>query len=153
MRLIDPEGNMLGVISLEEALQKARQFGLDLVEISPGAEPPVCKILDFGKYKFEQRRKQSLNKKKQRAAQVKEIKLRPTIEQHDYEVKMRSIKKFIEAGDKVKISLRFRGREIAHKDIGMNVMNRIVEDTADYAKAESAPKMDGRQIIMVISPK
>ncbi len=144
---------MLGVVSIVEALEKARGFGLDLVEISPGAEPPVCKILDFGKYKFEQRRKLSQNKKKQKVVQVKEIKLRPTIEKHDYEVKMRSIKKFIEAGDKVKISLRFKGREITHKEVGMAVMDRVVVDSAEFAKTELTPRFEGKQIVMVLTPK
>lgn len=144
---------MLGVVSIHHALEKARAFGLDLVEISPNAEPPVCKILDFGKYKFEQRRKQSQGKKKQRVSQVKEIKVRPTIEKHDYEVKMRSIQKFILAGDKVKVTLRFRGREIAHKDIGMNLMDRMMKDVVDFAKAELTPRMEGKQIIMILAAK
>lgn len=144
---------MLGVVSIREALDKAQAAGLDLVEISPNAEPPVCKLLDFGKYKFEQRRKQSQGKKKQRISQVKEIKLRPTIEKHDYEVKMRSIQKFITSGDKVKVSLRFRGREITHKDIGMALMDRIVQDVSTYAKAELTPRMEGKQIIMILAAK
>lgn len=144
---------MLGVVSIHHALEKAKALGLDLVEISPNAEPPVCKILDFGKYKFEQRRKQSQGKKKQRVSQVKEIKIRPTIEKHDYEVKMRSIQKFIAAGDKVKVTLRFRGREITHKDIGMNLMDRMVKDAAEFAKAELTPRMEGKQIIMILAAK
>lgn len=144
---------MLGVVSIHEALDKAKAAGLDLVEISPNAEPPVCKILDFGKFKFEQRRKQSQGKKKQRVSQVKEIKLRPTIEKHDYEVKMRSIQKFIAAGDKVKVTLRFRGREITHKEIGMTLMDRIVQDVSAYAKAELTPRMEGKQIIMILTGK
>jgi translation initiation factor IF-3 len=144
---------MLGIVSIREALDKAQAAGLDLVEISPNAEPPVCKLLDFGKYKFEQRRKQSQGKKKQRISQVKEIKLRPTIEKHDYEVKMRSIQKFITSGDKVKVSLRFRGREITHKDIGMALMDRIVQDVSTYAKAELTPRMEGKQIIMILAAK
>jgi translation initiation factor IF-3 len=153
VRLIDPEGNMLGVVTIHQALEKAKEFGLDLVEISPNAEPPVCKILDFGKFKFEQRRKQSQGKKKQRVSQVKEIKIRPTIDKHDYEVKMRSIQKFIGAGDKVKVSLRFRGREITHKEIGMALMDRMIEDAAAYAKAELTPRMEGKQIIMILTSK
>ncbi len=153
VRLIDPDGNMLGVVSISEALDKARFYELDLVEISGGSNPPVCKILDFGKYKFEQRRKQSQNRKKQKVAQVKEIKLRPTIEKHDYEVKMRSIKKFIDSGDKVKITLRFKGREITHKEIGMSVMDRVVADSDSFAKLELSPRMEGKQIIMVLAPK
>lgn len=144
---------MLGVVSIHHALEKAKALGLDLVEISPNAEPPVCKILDFGKFKFEQRRKQSQGKKKQRVSQVKEIKVRPTIEKHDYEVKMRSIQKFIASGDKVKVTLRFRGREITHKEIGMTLMDRIVKDVAEFAKAELTPRMEGKQIIMILATK
>ncbi len=144
---------MIGVVSFSEALAKAKSYSLDLVEISPNADPPVCKILDFGKFKFEQRRKDNLNRKKQRVVHVKEIKLRPTIESHDYGVKMRSMKKFIEAGDKVKISLRFRGREITHKEIGMELMQRIIDDTVEFAKVELEPKMEGRQIIMILVPR
>ncbi len=144
---------MIGVMPLGEAIKAAKAKSLDLVEISPGAEPPVCKMLDFGRYKFEQQRKKNDNKKKQKVVQLKEIKVRPNIDTHDYEVKMRSVRKFIEAGDKVKVSLRFKGREIAHNDIGMALMLRIKEDVADIAKAELEPKMDGRQILMILMPR
>lgn len=150
---MNEKGDMIGVVTLEEALAQAKKVSLDLVEISPDAEPPVCKILDFGRYKFEQKRKQQEGKKKQKTVQVKEIKLRPTIDTHDYNVKLRSLEKFIKQGNKVKVSLRFRGREITHADIGMEVMKRILVDVEEIAKAEVAPKMDGRQIIMVIVPR
>lgn len=153
MRVVDDNGEMLGILSRDEAIKIAQKKGLDLVEVSPGVEPPVCKMLDYGKFKFQQKRKHQENKKKQKVVHLKEIKLRPTIDKHDYEVKMRAIRKFIEGGDKVKISLRFRGREITHQDIGMNLMHRIVEDISDIGKAELAPKMDGRQIIMILAGK
>lgn len=153
VRLVDENGEMLGVVPIEEALKKAKSKGLDLVEISPNAEPPVCKMLDFGKFKFEQQRKKNNSKKKQKVAQLKEIKLRPTIDKHDLQVKMNSVLKFLKNGDKVKFTLRFRGREVTHQEIGMNVMDIIKEQTAEVAKIEFGPKMDGKQIIMVISPK
>jgi len=131
----------------------ARTAGLDLVEISPNAEPPVCKILDYGKYRFEAQKKASLAKKKQKTVEVKEIKLRPGIEKHDYDVKMRSVDRFLDGGDKVKITLRFRGREMAHQELGMDILFRVQEDFRDKAKIEQAPKMEGRQIIMILSPK
>lgn len=131
----------------------AAEKGLDLVEISPNAEPPVCKMLDFGKHKFQLQKKEHDMRKKQSVVHVKEVKLRPTIDDHDYEVKLRSIRKFIGNGDKVKITLRFRGREITHKEIGMDLMKRIVEETSDIAKTEMEARMDGRQIIMILTPK
>lgn len=144
---------MVGVLSIAEALKVAKDKGLDLVEISPGAEPPVCKILDFGRYKFQQQRKVHDGRKKQKVVQLKEIKVRPTIDDHDYQVKLRSIHKFIKAGDKVKISLRFRGREITHTELGMKLMKRIIDDTTEIAKVEFEPRMDGRQILMIIVPR
>ena len=144
---------MLGVFSTEEAIKMSRDKGLDLVEVSPGADPAVCKMLDYGRYKFQQQRKKNDNKKKQKIVHLKEIKVRPTIDKHDYEVKMRSVTKFINSGDKVKISLRFRGREITHIDIGMNLMNKIKEDVAEIAKVELEPKMDGKQIIMILTQR
>ncbi|MCE3232896.1 MAG: translation initiation factor [Rickettsiaceae bacterium] len=144
---------MLGVIPTDEAIRMSKAKGFDLVEVSPGAEPPVCKMLDYGRFKFEQQRKKTDNKKKQKIAQLKEIKVRPTIDKHDYDVKMRSVDKFIKAGDKVKVTLRFRGREIAHADLGMDLMNRIKNDAVEIAKAELEPKMDGKQIIMILAPK
>jgi translation initiation factor IF-3 len=144
---------MLGVVKIEEALRIASSKSLDLVEISPTAEPPVCKVMDFGKYKFELRRKKQESRKKQHVVQLKEIKLRPTTDKHDYDVKVRSILRFIADGDKVKISLKFRGREVTHDEIGMEVMQRIKADTAEVAKAELEPRMEGKQIIMILSPK
>lgn len=144
---------MLGVFPTDEAIRLSKAKGFDLVEVSPGADPSVCKMLDYGRYKFEQQRKKTDSKKKQKVAQLKEIKVRPTIDIHDYEVKMRSVQKFIAAGDKVKVTLRFRGREIAHAELGMDLMNRIKNDVAEYAKPELEPKMDGKQIIMIIAPK
>lgn len=144
---------MLGVVSIENALQVASGKGLDLVEISPTAEPPVCKVMDFGKYKFELRRKKQESRKKQHVVQLKEIKLRPTTDKHDYDVKMRNILRFIADGDKVKVSLKFRGREVTHDEIGMEVMLRIKEDAAAVAKPELEPRMEGKQIIMILAPK
>lgn len=144
---------MVGVVSISQALQAATARGLDLVEISPTAEPPVCKIMDFGKHKFDLRRKKQEGKKKQHVVQLKEIKLRPTTDKHDYNVKLRSIFRFIEDGDKVKISLKFRGREVTHDEIGMDVMLRIKNDTTAVAKVEFEPKMEGKQIIMILAPK
>jgi translation initiation factor IF-3 len=131
----------------------AVDIGLDLVEISPGADPPVCKLLDYGKYKYEAQKKANEARKKQKTIDVKEIKMRPSIDAHDYEVKMRSIFRFIEEGDKVKVTLRFRGREMAHQDRAMRVMERVREDVDDIAKVEQFPKMEGRQMIMVVAPK
>ena len=144
---------MLGVVNTEDALKIASGKSLDLVEISPTAEPPVCKVMDFGKYKFELRRKKQESRKKQHVVQLKEVKLRPTTDKHDYDVKLRSIFRFIADGDKVKISLKFRGREVTHDEIGMEMMQRIKSDTAQIAKIESEPRMEGKQIIMIISPK
>lgn len=143
---------MKGVISAREALQSAQDAGLDLVEISPNAEPPVCKAMDFGKFKYQQQKKEHENRKKQKIVQVKEIKLRPTIDKHDYDVKLRSTKKFLENGDKVKVSLRFRGREITHQDVGMEVLVRMKEDVAELGKPELGPRMEGRQMIMILVP-
>ena len=152
MRLIGAEGEQIGVVDIQEALRQAGEIGLDLVEISPNAEPPVCKILDYGKYKYEMQKKAAEARKKQKVIDVKEIKLRPTIEEHDYAVKMRSARRFIEEGDKVKVTLRFRGREMAHLDLGMKVMNRFREELSDIAKIESEPKMEGKQAMMLLSP-
>lgn len=143
---------MLGVVGLNEALRIAQDRGLDLVEVSPNAEPPVCKILDFGKFKYEAQKKAHEAKKKQKVIEIKELKIRPNIGPGDYTVKLKSIKSFIEDGNKVKITLKFRGREITHDEIGMQLMQRIMADTAEYAKAEQEPKMDGKQIMMVLIP-
>ena len=153
MRLIDAEGENIGVVPVEEAMRMAEDVGLDLVEVSPGADPPVCKILDYGKHKYEAQKKQNVARKKQKTIDVKEVKFRPGIDTHDYDVKMRSMRKFLEEGDKVKVTLRFRGREMAHQDLGLKVLNRVREDVNELAKVEQFPKMEGRQMIMVVSPK
>ena len=153
VRCIAPDGEQLGVMKTEDAIAEAASHGLDLVEVSPNADPPVCKILDYGKFKFEAQKKRNEAKKKQKVIEVKEIKLRPNIDEHDYQVKMRSVQKFLDDGDKVKITLRFRGREMAHQELGVNVLNRVREDTDDVAKIEAFPKLEGRQMIMVIAPK
>jgi translation initiation factor IF-3 len=135
------------------ALAEAEGHGLDLVEVSPNADPPVCKILDYGKFKYEAQKKKNEAKKKQRVIEVKEIKLRPNIDENDYQVKMRNVNKFLNEGDKVKVTLRFRGREMAHQDLGVNVLNRVKGDTEEIAKVESFPRLEGRQMVMVIAPK
>lgn len=153
VRCIAPDGEQLGVMKTEDAIAEADSHGLDLVEVSPNADPPVCKILDYGKFKFEAQKKRNEAKKKQKVIEVKEIKLRPNIDEHDYQVKMRSVQKFLDEGDKVKVTLRFRGREMAHQELGVNVLNRVREDTDEIAKIEAFPKLEGRQMIMVIAPK
>ena len=153
MRCIDPEGEQLGVIDTFDAIRKAEEFGLDLVEVQPNVDPPVCKILDYGKFKYEAQKRANEARKKQKIIEVKEIKLRPNIDEHDYQVKMRNVQKFLNAGDKVKVTLRFRGREMAHQDLGANVLTRVREETDEFAKVEALPKMEGRQMIMVLAPK
>jgi len=153
IRLVDERGAMQGVVTLREALEKAVEAGLDLVEIAPTAVPPVCKILDFGKFKYEEQKKKNEARKKQKVIEVKEIKLRPGIDDHDYDVKMRSMHKFIDEGDKVKVTMRFRGRELAHQELGMDVLMRVRDDLVEVAKIESHPRMEGRQMTMVLSPK
>jgi translation initiation factor IF-3 len=153
VRLIDEKGEMVGVVGLREGLQMAEEAGLDLIEVSPNAEPPVCKIADYGKYKYEAQKKANDARKKQKVIEVKEIKMRPGIDDHDYEVKMRAMKKFLDTGDKVKVTLRFRGREMVHQDIGMNVLRRVREELDLMAKVEQLPKMEGRQMTMVLAPK
>ena len=143
----------MGILTIDDALLKADGFGLDLVELQPNAEPPVVKILDYGKYKYQAQKRASEARKKQKVIDVKEIKLRPNIDSHDYDVKMRSVRKFLEAGDKVKITLRFRGREMAHVELGSQLLERVREDIQEEAKIESLPKMEGRQMIMVLAPK
>jgi translation initiation factor IF-3 len=144
---------MIGVVSRDEALDRAADAGLDLVEIAPNADPPVCKILDFGKYKYEEQKKKNEAKKKQKVIEVKEVKFRPSIDDHDYDVKMRSMHKFIGEGDKVKVTMRFRGRELAHQELGMDVLMRVKGDLDEIAKVEQFPRMEGRQMTMVVSPK
>ena len=142
---------MLGVVGIKEALAKAEEAGLDLVEVSPNAEPPVCKILDYGKYKYEQQKRANEARKKQKTIDLKEVKIRPTTEEHDYQVKLRNVKRFLSAGNKVKVSMRFRGREMAHQDVGMKLMERMLGDVEGLGKADMGPKMEGRQMIMVLS--
>jgi len=153
VRCIAPDGEQLGVMKTVDAIAEADTHGLDLVEVSPNADPPVCKILDYGKFKFEAQKKRNEAKKKQKVIEVKEIKLRPNIDEHDYQVKMRSVQKFLDEGDKVKVTLRFRGREMAHQELGVNLLNRVRSDTEEVAKIEAFPKLEGRQMIMVIAPK
>jgi translation initiation factor IF-3 len=153
LRLVDERGDMVGIVSRNEALDMAADAGLDLVEIAPNADPPVCKILDFGKYKYEEQKKKNEAKKKQKVIEVKEIKFRPSIDDHDYDVKMRSMQKFIGEGDKVKVTMRFRGRELAHQELGMDVLMRVKGDLDAIAKVEQFPRMEGRQMTMVVSPK
>ncbi|MFO1058335.1 MAG: translation initiation factor IF-3 [Dongiaceae bacterium] len=153
VRLVDEGGEMVGVVSIREALQMASEAGLDLVEISPNADPPVCKILDFGKYKYEIQKKKNEARKKQKVIEVKEIKMRPGIDDHDYDVKMRAIYRFLEEGDKVKVTMRFRGREMVHQELGMKVLERVRGDLDDRAKVEQHPRMEGRQMIMVMAPR
>jgi translation initiation factor IF-3 len=153
VRLIDEEGEMQGVMPQREALMRAFSAGLDLVEISPNAEPPVCKILDYGKFKYEQQKKKNEARKKQKIIEIKEVKVRPNIDENDYQVKMRAMKSFIEEGDKVKVTLRFRGREMAHQDLGVKVLERIRGDMDERAKVEQMPRMENRQMIMVLSPR
>ncbi|HVH78268.1 MAG TPA: translation initiation factor IF-3 [Stellaceae bacterium] len=153
LRLIDERGEMVGIVTRNEALDLAADAGLDLVEIAPNADPPVCKILDFGKFKYEEQKKKNEAKKKQKVIEVKEVKFRPSIDDHDYDVKMRSMQKFIGEGDKVKVTMRFRGRELAHQELGMDVLMRVRDDLDAIAKVEQFPRMEGRQMTMVVSPK
>ena len=140
-------------VPIADALAKAQEAGLDLVEISPNATPPVCKILDYGKYKYQEQKKQAEARKKQKVVEVKEIKFRPMIDDHDYDVKMRSMQRFFEEGDKVKVTLRFRGREMAHQELGVQLLNRVKDDTTKLAKVESEPRVEGRQMVMVLAPR
>ncbi|MGX9966020.1 translation initiation factor IF-3 [Roseomonas sp. F4] len=153
VRLIDQDGEMIGVMSARDALLRAYEVGLDLLEISPNAVPPVCKITDYGKYKYEQQKKANEARKRQKVVELKEIKVRPNIDDHDYEVKMRQMKEFIGDGDKVKVTLRFRGREMAHQDLGLKVLDRIRTELAEATKVESMPRLENRQMIMVLAPK
>ena len=153
VRLIDQDGEMQGVMTAREALQRAYSVGLDLLEISPNAEPPVVKILDFGKYKYELQKKKNEAKKRQKVIEIKEVKVRPNIDENDYQVKLRSMKSFIEEGDKVKVTLRFRGREMAHQELGVKVLERIRTDMDAATKVEQMPRMENRQMVMVLSPR
>ena len=151
--LIDAEGEKRGEVPIEEAMQMADESGLDLVEVSPNAKPPVCKLLDYGKFKYQAQKKANEARKKQKTVEVKEIKMRPNIDTHDYEVKMRSMLRFFEEGDKVKVTLRFRGREMAHQELGMQLLNKVKEEVDEIAKVESYPRLEGRQMVMVLAPR
>jgi translation initiation factor IF-3 len=150
---VDAAGEMVGVVSIRDALIAAEEAGLDLVEVSPNADPPVCKILDYGKFKYEAQKRANEARKKQKIIEVKEIKMRPNIDDNDYDVKMRSARRFLEEGDKVKVTMRFRGREMAHQDLGMNVLIKVRDELQEMAKVEQMPKLEGRQMIMVLAPK
>jgi translation initiation factor IF-3 len=153
VRVIDQDGENIGVLYTREAIEQAAEVGLDLVEVSPNADPPVCKFLDVGKFRYEAQKKANLARKTQKTQEIKEIKMRPNIDDHDYDVKMRAMNRFIEEGDKVKVTLRFRGRELSHQQLGMNLLRRVQEDIAEVAKVESFPRMEGRQMLMVVAPK
>ena len=153
VRLIGADGQNVGVVPIRQAMMMAEEANLDLVEISPDAKPPVCKILDYGKFKFQEQKKAAEARKKQKVIEIKEIKMRPMIDDHDYDVKMRAIKRFFEEGDKVKITLRFRGREMAHQELGQQLLDRVKKDTLEIAKVESEPRFEGRQIVMVLAPR
>ena len=153
VRVIDENGENLGVMYTREAAEQAAEVGLDLVEVSPNADPPVCKFLDVGKFRYEAQKKANAQRKTQKTQEIKEIKMRPNIDDHDYDVKMRNVNRFLEDGDKVKVTLRFRGRELAHQQLGMNLLRRVQDDTAEIAKIEAYPRMEGRQMLMVLSPK
>jgi translation initiation factor IF-3 len=153
VRLVDVDGEMIGIVPIRQAMTKAEESGFDLVEISPNADPPVCKLLDFGKFKYEQQKKKNEARKRQKIIEVKEIKLRPNIDDHDYDVKMRAATSFLDEGDKVKVTMRFRGREMMHQDIGMNVLMRVKDQLDPLAKVEQTPQLEGRQMTMVLAPK
>ena len=153
MRLIDQDGEQAGIVSLEDAKQKAFEADMDLVEVSPTAKPPVCRIMDYGKYLFEERKKKQLAKKKQKQIQVKEVKFRPGTEEGDYQIKLRNLIRFLGEGNKAKVTLRFRGREMAHQELGRNLLKRVEQDLAELGTVEQFPKMEGRQMVMVIAPK
>ena len=153
IRLIGANGENIGVVTPDRALALAEEAGLDLVEISPTAVPPVCKIMDYGKFKYENQKKEAEARKNQKVIEIKEIKFRPGTDTHDYDVKMRSVFKFLEDGDKVKVTLRFRGREMAHQQLGLELLNRVAGDVGEAGKIESMPKLEGRQMVMMIAPK
>jgi translation initiation factor IF-3 len=153
VRVIDGDGENLGVMYTREAIEQAAEVGLDLVEVSPNADPPVCKFLDVGKFRYEAQKKANLARKSQKTQEIKEIKMRPNIDDHDYDTKMRNVVKFIGEGDKVKITLRFRGRELSHQQLGMNLLRKVQDDVAEIAKVEAFPRMEGRQMLMVLAPK
>jgi len=150
---VGPEGDQIGVMGTQDALTRAQELGLDLVEIAPQADPPVCRIMDWGKYRFEQSKKAQAARKKQKQIQIKEVKFRPGTDDHDYDVKMRNLLRFIEEGNKVKVTLRFRGREMAHQELGRDLLKRVENDTAEETVVEQHPRMEGRQMVMMLSPK
>lgn len=152
VRLVGADGEMVGVVSSQDALAMAKEANLDLVEVSPNAEPPVCKIIDYGKYKYEVQKKKAEAKKKQKVVELKEVQIRPGIDENDFQVKLRAIHRFIAEGNKVKVCMRFRGREVAHNEIGLEVLNRIKENIESIAKVDNNPKLEGKQIIMLLSP-
>jgi translation initiation factor IF-3 len=153
VRLVDENGEQVGIVPVADALSRAQDAGLDLLEVSPNADPPVCKILDYGRYRYEAQKKKNEARKKQKTIEVKEIKMRPNIDTHDYEVKMRAIHRFIDEGDKVKVTMRFRGREMVHQDLGKQVLDRVREEMEEKAKVEQLPKVEGRQMTMVMAPR
>lgn len=153
VRLIDETGENVGVVETTDAFQRAVNAGMDLVEISPDAQPPVAKIMDYGKFKFEQQKKAAEARKKQKTIEIKEVKMRPAIDDHDYQTKLKHIKRFFDGGDKVKVTLRFRGREMAHQNLGMAVLQRVKADTEEFAKVETEPRLEGRQMLMVLAPR
>ncbi|MDJ0979735.1 MAG: translation initiation factor IF-3 [Erythrobacter sp.] len=153
VRVIDDEGENLGVMFTREAVEQAQDKGLNLVEVSPNADPPVCKFLDVGKYRYEAQKKANAARKTQKTQDIKEVKMRPNIDTHDYDVKMKNVNKFIDNGDKVKVTLRFRGREMAHQHLGMDLLKRVQEDVEEIAKVEAFPRLEGRQMLMVLAPK
>jgi translation initiation factor IF-3 len=153
IRVIGEDGEQIGVIPLAKGLEMAKKNNLDLVEVAPNASPPVCRIMDFSKYKYEQEKKERLARKKQKIVHIKEIKLKPNIEEHDYQTKLRHLKRFLDRGDKTKVTLMFRGREMAHVDIGRDLMNRLMKDLSDIAQVEKAPLLEGRFMVMIMTPK
>lgn len=153
VQLIDEQGENLGVISKRDAIMRAEQAGLDLVEVAGNADPPVCKIMDFGKYKYQAQKKAAEARKKQKTVEVKEIKLRPNIDTHDYDVKLKAMKRFFDEGDKVKVTLRFRGREMAYQDLGMKLLQKVKSESDGFAKVEVEPKLEGKQMIMILAPR
>jgi len=153
VRVIGSDGEMIGVLSRDEALQQAQEEGLDLVEIQPNADPPVCRIMDYGKYRFEQQKKANAAKKKQKQVEIKEVKFRPVTDAGDYAIKMRKMREFLEDGDKIKVNIRFRGREMSHQELGRNMLDRIEADLGEDIVIESRPRMEGRQMVMMIAPK
>ena len=153
VRLIDQTGQNVGVVATSVAIARAQEVGLDLVEISPESKPPVAKILDYGKFKYQEQKKAAEARKRQKIVEIKEIKMRPSIDDHDYDVKMRSMKRFFDEGDKVKVTLRFRGREMAHQELGMKLLDKVRDETLELAKVEAEPKLEGRQMVMVLAPR